>query len=80
MTLPSLISLSLTECEINDFTFSYSFVFDKFFYKLCLIRVKEKINKEKGTVSVIDDADDLLQNVSPYSIRNSSILMTSFSA
>jgi hypothetical protein len=70
----------LTECEINDFTFSYSFVFDKFFYKLCLIRVKEKINKEKGTVSVIDDADDLLQNVSPYSIRNSSILMTSFSA
>ena len=38
------------ESEIKDVIFNNSYVFDKSLYKLCLIRVNEKIDKEGSTV------------------------------
>ena len=41
-------------CEIMEFSVCNSFVVDKFLYKLCLVWVNEKIDKEKETVWFIE--------------------------
>ena len=51
-------------------------VFDQFLYKLNLIEVYEKIDKERGTLCSNRDADDWLNNIpaelgNMLSIRNS---------
>ena len=56
--------ISIPEPEIKGFSFCNLFVFDMFLNKLSLIRVYEKIGKERDTIGSHMDADDLLTKVS----------------